>query len=141
MQGPYPGSKWSGQGSEVKNLFAPAQTAGEELQMQSQTLARTGFSEAINGPEEDGEVLPFQRKPPHRVSERDLASFDQLLTADEVAARLRVSKDWVWDHSSRKTPRLPVIRMGDGALRYRSSAIEAFISERERLSFHRSKRR
>ena len=109
--------------------------------MRSQTLAPIDVSEAINRPEENSEVLLFQRKPPHRVSERDLASLDPLLTADEVAARLRVSKDWVWDHSSRKTPRLPVIRMGDGALRYRSSAIEAFISERELLSFHRSKRR
>ena len=61
-------------------------------------------------------------------------SVDPLLTADEVALRLRVSKDWVWDHSSRKMPRLPVIRMGDGALRYRASRIEDFISERERLS-------
>jgi predicted DNA-binding transcriptional regulator AlpA len=108
--------------------------------MQSQTHDRIDVSEGIDRPNGNGEVMPFQRKPPHRVSERDLTSFDPLLTADEVAARLRVSKDWVWDHSSRKTPRLPVIRMGDGALRYRSSAIEAFISERERLSFHRSKR-
>ena len=61
-------------------------------------------------------------------------SVDPLLTAEEVALRLRVSKDWVWDHSSRKTPRLPVIRMGDGALRYKASRIEEFISERERLS-------
>jgi len=61
-------------------------------------------------------------------------SFDPLLTAEEVAQRLRVSRDWVWDHSSRKTPRLPVIRMGDGALRYRASRIEEFIGERERLS-------
>ncbi len=68
-------------------------------------------------------------------------SIDPLLTADEVALRLRVSKDWVWDHSSRKTPRLPVIRMGDGALRYRASRIEEFISEREHLSVLRSKRR
>ena len=68
-------------------------------------------------------------------------SVDPLLTADEVALRLRVSKDWVWDHSSRKTPRLPVIRMGDGALRYRASRIEEFISERERLSILRSGRR
>jgi predicted DNA-binding transcriptional regulator AlpA len=68
-------------------------------------------------------------------------SVDPLLTADEVALRLRVSKDWVWDHSSRKTPRLPVIRMGDGALRYRASRIEEFISERERLSVLRSGRR
>jgi predicted DNA-binding transcriptional regulator AlpA len=66
---------------------------------------------------------------------------DPLLTAEDVARRLNVSKDWVWDHSSRKTPHLPVIRMGDGTLRYRSSAIEAFISERERLSALRSGRR
>ena len=68
-------------------------------------------------------------------------SVDPLLTADEVALRLRVSKDWVWDHSSRKTPRLPAIRIGDGALRYRASRIEEFISERERLSAMRSRRR
>lgn len=66
---------------------------------------------------------------------------DFLLTVEEVAERLRVSKDWVWDHSSRKTPYLPVIRMGDGALRYRSSQIDEFVNERERLSVLRRKRR
>jgi predicted DNA-binding transcriptional regulator AlpA len=66
---------------------------------------------------------------------------DPLLTAEDVARRLNVSKDWVWDHSSRKAPHLPVIRMGDGTLRYRSSRIEAFISERERLSALRPGRR
>lgn len=69
------------------------------------------------------------RKPP--ASARDI---DPLLTAEDVANRLRVSTDWVWDHSSRKKPFLPVIRMGDGTLRYRQSGIEAFIDERERLS-------
>ncbi len=81
--------------------------------------------------------LQTQRKPPRRFSSVAGHVFDPLLTADDVADRLNVSKDWVWDHSSRKTPRLPVIRMGDGALRYRASAIEAFISERERLSAQR----
>ncbi|MGA7522601.1 MAG: helix-turn-helix domain-containing protein [Acidobacteriaceae bacterium] len=66
---------------------------------------------------------------------------DFLLTVEEVAERLRVSKDWVWDHSSRKAPYLPVIRMGDGALRYRSSRIDEFVNERERLSVLRRKRR
>lgn len=69
------------------------------------------------------------RKPPTR-----LAELEPLLTAEDVAKRLNVSTDWVWDHSSRKKPLLPVIRMGDGALRYRPSGIEAFIDERERLS-------
>jgi predicted DNA-binding transcriptional regulator AlpA len=66
---------------------------------------------------------------------------DQLLTADDVAARLNVSKDWVWDHSSRKAPFLPVIRMGDGALRYRASKIEEFIDELERLTGLRRRRK
>ena len=66
---------------------------------------------------------------------------EQLLTADEVAERLRVSRDWVWDHSSRRLPYLPVIRMGDGALRYRSSEIEEFLNERARAAqLHRRRR-
>jgi predicted DNA-binding transcriptional regulator AlpA len=66
---------------------------------------------------------------------------DPLLTADDVARRLNVSRDWVWDHSSRKAPYLPVIRMSDGVLRYRLSELEEFISERERLSALRRRRR
>lgn len=69
------------------------------------------------------------RKPPKRAME-----IEPLLTAEDVAKRLNVSTDWVWDHSSRKKPLLPVIRMGDGTLRYRASAIELFIDEHERLS-------
>jgi predicted DNA-binding transcriptional regulator AlpA len=66
---------------------------------------------------------------------------DPLLTVEDVAARLNVTKDWVWDHSSRKAPYLPVIRMSDGVLRYRLSEVEEFISERERLSALRSRHR
>jgi predicted DNA-binding transcriptional regulator AlpA len=66
---------------------------------------------------------------------------DALLTVEEVAQRLNVSKDWVWDHSSRKAPYLPVIRMSDGVLRYRFSEVEEFVNERERLSALRRGRR
>ena len=65
--------------------------------------------------------------------------YDPLLTPEQVAKRLNTSLDWVWDHSSRKTPLLPVIRFGNGPgragiLRYRASKIEEFIAELERLS-------
>jgi predicted DNA-binding transcriptional regulator AlpA len=66
---------------------------------------------------------------------------DQLLTAEEVAQQLRVSKDWVWDHSSRRLPYLPVIRMSDGALRYRASQIQAFLNERTQTSHLRRRHR
>ena len=64
---------------------------------------------------------------------------DPLLTPEQVAKRLNTSIDWVWDHSSRKQPMLPVIRIGSGPgragiLRYRASKIEEFIAEQERLS-------
>jgi hypothetical protein len=64
---------------------------------------------------------------------------DHLLKPEQVAERLSVSVDWVRDHSSRKMPRLPVIRLGGGPgraglLRYRASEIEKFIEEMERQS-------
>ena len=72
-------------------------------------------------------------------------SFDPLLAPEQVARRLNVSPDWVRDHSSRKEPRLPVIRLGGGPgraglLRYRASQIEKFIDEMERLSNRNSRR-
>jgi predicted DNA-binding transcriptional regulator AlpA len=72
---------------------------------------------------------------------QSLGAGDPLLTAEEVAAKLKVSTDWVWDHSSRKLPYLPVIRMSDGVLRYRASGIEEFLQEREQTSNLRRKRR
>jgi hypothetical protein len=64
---------------------------------------------------------------------------DHLLKPEQVAERLSVSVDWVRDHSSRKMPRLPLIRLGGGPgraglLRYRASEIEKFIEEMERQS-------
>jgi len=66
---------------------------------------------------------------------------DPLLDAKEVAVWLRVSEDWVWDHSTRRGPFLPAIWLSSGALRFRRSAIKLFIAERERLSRIRHKRR
>jgi predicted DNA-binding transcriptional regulator AlpA len=64
---------------------------------------------------------------------------DPLLTPEQVAERLNVTTDWVWDHSSRRAPFLPVIRIGNAKLRYRSSEIEQFIAQRERASNLRRK--
>jgi len=68
--------------------------------------------------------------------------YDVLLTPEQVAKRLNTSIDWVWDHSSRKAPLLPVIRIGNGPgragiLRYHASKIEEFIAEQEHLSLLR----
>ena len=97
----------------------------------NQTASGGNIAQSAN----DGGSLPLVE------TNREGSRIDRLLTADDVAERLQVSKDWVWDHSSRKAPYLPVIRLGDGALRYRASKIEEFISERERLSMLKRGRR
>ena len=79
-------------------------------------------------------IDPSQRKPPQGVKQVSGLSADPLLTVDDVARLLNVSRDWVWDHSSRRKPLLPVIRMGDGTLRYRPTGIEQFVNEQERMS-------
>jgi hypothetical protein len=111
------------------------------------TMPSTGFLQAFPTPdspnpslESVSTSLSAERKPPRSVSGAQALAYDPLLTADDVRKRLNVSIEWVWDHSSRKLPRLPVIEMSDGTLRYRASAIEAFIDERERVSAHRSRK-
>lgn len=64
-----------------------------------------------------------------------------LLDAVDVSIRLKVSEDWVWDHSSRRAPFLPAIWLSDGVLRFKPSKIAEFIDERERLSAKRRRRR
>lgn len=51
-----------------------------------------------------------------------------LLTPKQVADLLQVSTAWVRDHSTRKEPRLPVVRVG-GLLRYHSVDIDKWVSD------------
>jgi hypothetical protein len=68
-------------------------------------------------------------------------SSKSLLDAKEAAAYLHVSVDWVWDHSTRRSPYLPAIWLSDGALRFRRNRLHEFVDDRERLSAKRRKRR
>jgi predicted DNA-binding transcriptional regulator AlpA len=53
-----------------------------------------------------------------------------LLTLEQVATLLGVSKAWVRDHATRRNPRLPVVRLGGkrAVLRFRPQDIENFIT-------------
>jgi helix-turn-helix protein len=52
-----------------------------------------------------------------------------LMTLDDVAKLLGVSKAWVRDHSTRRQPRLSVVRLGGkrAVLRFRPDDVESFI--------------
>jgi excisionase family DNA binding protein len=63
----------------------------------------------------------------------DSAHTGRLLTIGDVAAWLGVSKGWVYDHTTRKRPRLPCIRLGE-ITRFRREDIENFIEEHVRAS-------
>ena len=65
-------------------------------------------------------MTPDDHKPNSPMKER-------LMTADEVAEMLRVSKQFVWDHSNgRHNPPLRRVQMG-GSVRFRLEDVHRFI--------------
>jgi predicted DNA-binding transcriptional regulator AlpA len=54
-----------------------------------------------------------------------------LLSLGDVAELLQVSKAWVRDHCTRRSPRIPVVRFGDrrAVLRFRRQDIDQFITD------------
>jgi predicted DNA-binding transcriptional regulator AlpA len=64
-------------------------------------------------------------------SQASEAAVTKLLTLDEVASQLSVSKAWVRDHATRRNPRIPVVRFGGrrAVLRFRAQDIQAFIAQ------------
>jgi excisionase family DNA binding protein len=57
---------------------------------------------------------------------------ERLLTPKEVADILAVSTAWVLDHSSRRRPHLPSVKLGK-AVRFRRADVEASIGDCARL--------
>jgi excisionase family DNA binding protein len=58
----------------------------------------------------------------------DSGSGDRLITADEVAAILNVSKAWVYEQTRRQ--RMPHVRLGR-FVRYRRSTLYAWLEQQE----------
>ena len=67
----------------------------------------------------------------HSKVHRPKTDPDRLLTINEVAEWLGVSKAWVYDHATRKKPFLPCVRLGE-ITRFRRTEIESFIQEHAR---------
>ena len=69
-------------------------------------------------------------RPHEPASNAKHTNADALLTADDVAALLRVPKSWVYAET--RAGRLPHVALGPRYRRYRRDVIEAWIAERER---------
>jgi excisionase family DNA binding protein len=59
-----------------------------------------------------------------RVDER--TAIERLLTVEEVARVLHVSRAWVYDHADRKRPLIQSVRLGK-AVRFRAEDVQTFI--------------
>jgi hypothetical protein len=59
------------------------------------------------------------------------AELPRLWSADEVATFLGMSRAWVLDHSTRRRPLIPCVRLGGAraVLRYRPVDVVAFVNE------------
>lgn len=71
-----------------------------------------------------------RQQPENQVAPPVTRPIRALLSLDEVATTLGVSKGWVRDHSGRRSPRLPVVRLGGkrAILRFRAEDVENFIT-------------
>ena len=58
------------------------------------------------------------------------SSITPLLSLDEVAKILGVSRAWVRDHATRRDPRIPAVRLGEkrALLRFRREDVDSFIT-------------
>ena len=72
--------------------------------------------------------------PPEQNDEADL---HELLTVEDVAALLKVSKSWVYEHTrsrgTQRSERLPCIKVGK-YVRFEARALRAFIQKKCRAS-------
>ena len=114
------------QGSSVKSYkFSGPRLKGTHAQKQKLAQFETG--EATNT-----EQMSTQRQQFGEIQLMDppTAQPRALLSLDQVADWLGVSKDWVRDHATRRNPRIPVVRLGGkrALLRFRPEDVEQFIN-------------
>ena len=67
----------------------------------------------------------------HEVNPEPKQFSQKLLTLEDVAIALGVSRDWVRDHATRRNPRIPVVRLGAkrAVLRFRQQDLDKFIAD------------
>jgi excisionase family DNA binding protein len=54
----------------------------------------------------------------------------KLMNVEEAAKYLGVSKQWVYDHSSRKEPKIPCVKIGNN-VRFRPESLTQWVESRE----------
>jgi excisionase family DNA binding protein len=72
--------------------------------------------------------FPERRSRPAQQTNKEVRSDPDLLKPHEVANRLGVSERWVRDHATRRSPRIPAVKLG-ALLRFRAADIEKFLDE------------
>ena len=94
------------------------------------------MNKQLRTPEATAELIhSFEMQASEEKPQRSLFSPAELpprlLTLDEVAEFLQMSKAWVRDHATRRQPRIPSIRLGGhrAVLRFRPQDVQQFVDE------------
>jgi excisionase family DNA binding protein len=126
-------------GTEVLEETAESDARGQLLVVQNSTagpypatqpeIARRSAGLDLSG---DGQTL-VHRLVPHSPGH------DRLMNARQVAEKLGVSERFIRDHTTRRTPRIPAVKLGK-LIRYRLADVDAFMAELHTLPpSHRSR--
>ena len=82
---------------------------------------------------------PTQDSISERVVGIDTNRDERLLNARQVADRLGVSERFIRDHTTRRSPRIPAVRLGK-LIRYRRADVDVFMAELDTLPSSRRSR-
>ena len=74
-----------------------------------------------------------------RVVGIDTNRDERLLNARQVAERLGVSERFIRDHTTRRSPRIPAVKLGK-LIRYRRADVDVFMAELDTLPSSRRSR-
>ena len=82
---------------------------------------------------------PSQDHVPVRVAGSNTNHDERLLNARQVADRLGVSERFIRDHTTRRSPRIPAVKLGK-LIRYRRADVDVFMAELDTLPSSRRSR-
>jgi excisionase family DNA binding protein len=109
--------------------FSPTESTAGPQRLEVAGVHQTALRQPIEIDVQGGEHGPYGRDRNSAHQHHD----DRLLNAREVADKLGVSERFIRDHTTRRSPKIPAVKLGK-LIRYRRADVDIFMAELQTLS-------